>query len=1727
MPQIEIKKKLLSSRKDLLDIGLRNNMINFRRSAKNLMIVDELSEEVLNILYRQNKTMTFLPMPKKHLKQLASSQSAEDQTADTQDESTLELLHELEGVNWGALMGADGESGTTRRHTDTKLQTALTEDRLFLNLLKIHTEAETYIQEQGVNVLFLALGFLHWYEADATDKLRKAPLLLVPVEIKRGGAKESFQLEYTGDDLIPNLSLAAKLKTDFALNLPQYVTDSSAEADDMPSLTEFFTAVSGCISKQKRWKVAPDEMHLGFFSFGKFLMFNDLDPSIWPEGKQPSNHPVLGRLLGDGFVDETPAVAESVHLDSVIAPGEVRFVRDADSSQTLAILEARAGRNLVIQGPPGTGKSQTITNIIAEFLGCGKTILFVAEKMAALEVVKRRLDENHLGDAVLELHSHKATKQSVLKELARTLDQGRPLAKDGSDEIEALKRARDELNAYCEAVNAPIGISNVPFIEALGHYLQLKRARSDLPVWSFEPMKNWSQKDQVRLREKVSELAMQLQEMGQPSNNPFWGSRRNTFSPVEHNQATEMLNQAIAMFQNISGYAGQLAAHLGLGRPVTLAEVDIICRAAQRATEAPHLKGIRLSTNEWQNQQDAIRELLDAGKLMTEAQANINAMLIENPGGQGLPVERQHQGMRLSINEWQSRQDAIRKSLEAGKLMAEAQENINAAFVEHAWEQDLQVERQHLVSYGDKWWRFLSGKFRKSQVKLQGLCQSPLPKDNAECLSMIDGIIEYQQRKQTCNQYAALAKELYGAQWSENRPDWEALGHLSGRVIALYDDLEKSSLPTGILDFLSSHPDVSKCLFMIDGVFEYQQRKRTYDKHASLGKTLYGTQWSDHRSDWNALGHLSEWIIALYDDLEKSLLPSGILDFLSAHPDAARLVEDIARIRESVKALRLQLEELVKRLALEETFPANSLLALPLNELNDRLQLWLKELPKLYQLARFNQLNEEMVALGLNEVVEKAAHWQHKSTDLVNAFDLTWYSGLVEQGYANSPQLLKFDHVKQAHLLDKFRRLDQSSLGHAQTELAKSIWDRMPSINQPGEMAVIRNELNKKRRLMPIRQLIEQAGRAIQHIKPVFMMSPMSIANFLPPGKLEFDVVIFDEASQVKAVDAFGAMLRGRQVIVVGDTRQMPPTDFFSREIETDEEDNTTSDIESVLSMFRARGAQERYLSWHYRSRHESLIAVSNVEFYDRRLVIFPSPGTNKHATGLKFRHLPEAIYDRGRTRTNRLEAKAVAQAVMAHAENNPELSLGVVAFSMAQRDLIQIEVELLRRENPAVDAYFNGAHPTEPFFVKNLENVQGDERDVIFISIGYGRNESGRIAKEFGPINREGGERRLNVLISRAKMGMEVFCNFRADELELDPYASHGARALKHFLKYAETRVLDIPKETGKQADSPFEMEVIHALQERGYQVESQVGTAGYFIDIAVKDPEFLGRYILAIECDGASYHSSRSARDRDRLRQGVLESLGWRFHRIWSTDWFRDSAQELERTVAAIEAARQAIKLDKPVEATIKPVKEPVIKRKAVGEDASVTDDMAYYKASLRRPKSAAQALHEIPADYLAELIKMVVDIEAPVHETEVTKRLMESFGVSRAGSRISENVGVAIKHGHRNGMFHYAGGFVYTDKTRAAKARNRSAFEPSERNIELIAKEELDVAILDVVRMGFSISQDAAVSGALDILGFGRASANIVDTMNARIKSLLKAGHLKRHEDKLVVIAAGNAS
>lgn len=340
------------------------------------------------------------------------------------------------------------------------------------------------------------------------------------------------------------------------------------------------------------------------------------------------------------------------------------------------------------------------------------------------------------------------------------------------------------------------------------------------------------------------------------------------------------------------------------------------------------------------------------------------------------------------------------------------------------------------------------------------------------------------------------------------------------------------------------------------------------------------------------------------------------------------------------------------------------------------------------------------------------------------------------------------------------------------------------------------------------------------------------------------------------------------------------------------------------MDLFNSQGAPSRTLRWHYRSRHESLIAVSNREFYDNGLVVFSSPDEGREGAGLQYHHLPDAVYDRGRSRTNPVEAETVAQAVMEHAARNPGLSLGVAAFSQAQAQAIEDRVETLRRQDDSLEGFFS-AHPDEPFFVKNLENVQGDERDAIFISVGYGRGERGLVNQNFGPLNNEGGERRLNVLITRSKRQCRVFTNLRHEDISSQ---TAGMRALRTFLAYAESgQMPDNPYVSSFEVDSPFQREVAKRLEERGYLVRQEVASGGRFVDIGIVDPQRPGRYIIGIECDGAAYHSSRSARDRDRLREELLRSLGWELHRIWSTDWFHNPERELERAVEVIEKAKQ----------------------------------------------------------------------------------------------------------------------------------------------------------------------------------------------------------------------------
>ena len=559
------------------------------------------------------------------------------------------------------------------------------------------------------------------------------------------------------------------------------------------------------------------------------------------------------------------------------------------------------------------------------------------------------------------------------------------------------------------------------------------------------------------------------------------------------------------------------------------------------------------------------------------------------------------------------------------------------------------------------------------------------------------------------------------------------------------------------------------------------------------------------------------------------------------------------------------------------------------------------------------QIKRRGAAKNFEELLQLAEDVPLDASQLVNTYRFLLYDAISRSVLEDCPELREFQGKEHDIIRADFVELDQEIIELEREKISAQLDRRpIPSGNGRGpkkthtEAHLLLGEIQKQRRHVPIRQLTKRAGKALQAIKPCFMMGPLSVAQYLAPGELSFDLVIMDEASQLKPEDAIGAIARGRQMVIVGDQKQLPPTTFFEKTFGEDEDDEQASieDAESILDVAATVLHPSRPLNWHYRSQHESLIAFSNYNFYDDSLIVFPSPRNEDGALGVTLERVADGLFQSG---ININEAYAVCRAAVQHMENCQGESLGVVAMNIRQREVIQELIDKELKTNPFARRFVEAREGgPEPFFVKNLENVQGDERDVVFISYTYARNSTGRFLQNFGPINQVNGWRRLNVLFTRAKKRVVVFSSVDAGDIRVDGYDARGRSAMRDYLVYADGGALSQPRYSDREADSDFEIAVAKSLGFAGYECEPQIGVAGYFIDLAVRDPDKPGSFMLGVECDGASYHSSASARDRDRLRQAVLENLGWNIYRIWSTDWFKNPEEESRRLMERIESLR-----------------------------------------------------------------------------------------------------------------------------------------------------------------------------------------------------------------------------
>jgi very-short-patch-repair endonuclease len=737
-----------------------------------------------------------------------------------------------------------------------------------------------------------------------------------------------------------------------------------------------------------------------------------------------------------------------------------------------------------------------------------------------------------------------------------------------------------------------------------------------------------------------------------------------------------------------------------------------------------------------------------------------------------------------------------------------------------------------------------------------------------------------------------------------------------------------------------------------------------------------------------------------------------------------------------------------------------------------------------------------------------------RAADLPRVLEHAMYAAWLEDVLGDS-RLRKVRGEDRDALVRDFAERDRRLINDAAEHVIAACNDRRPN-TAIGGASTIQREAQKKRRHMPVRRLLAQTVEVATDLKPCFMMSPLSVSQFLPAG-YRFDVVIFDEASQITPADAVNCIYRGSQLIVAGDDKQLPPTSFFDTELSDGDDaydEEAPEEFESVLGLAKGTAIMRSLpLRWHYRSQHESLIAYSNHEFYDGDLITYP--GADEHRPDLGIELLvTNGIYRRGGRRDNPVEAAAVAERVHHHALHHPDLSLGVVAFSRSQAEAVDDAIERLRREHPELESYFDTSR-LNGFFVKNLENAQGDERDIIVFTVGYGPDEVGRLTMHFGPVNQASGWRRLNVAVTRARRRVEVVTSFSPERLDVRGSSNRGLIALQRYLDYAQRGVgaLAIDAHDGRGAsESPLEQSVLDAVRSWGYDVVPQIGTAGYRIDLGVRHPDQPGRFMLGVECDGRAYHSSRVARDRDRLRQEVLERLGWRLHRIWGPSWYRDRATEVRRLKAALQGAASAVSdaVARGQGQSDRPARDVT----TIGLDDRPPWVETYQVARIPGRSPGGRASDDSNRPVVQQAVADVIRVESPVHLDVVSRRVADYFGHSLTRAT-REAVHAAARALVRRGVAGLDGDIAFVpDDVRVRVPDDHD--EQTQRTIQHIPPVEIAEAVYRLLIDARVAGEDELLVGVRDLFGFKRMGAHIASALSDALDRLEAGGRITRGDD-----------
>jgi very-short-patch-repair endonuclease len=1452
-------------------------------------------------------------------------------------------------------------------------------------LRRIYDNARTSVEERGVTTLHLSFGVLRWDDALLGESI--SPLWLVPCALESFGPSAAMKLSRADEEMQVNPALELYLRERHRVSFPE-----PPEEPDPEALGAFLDELRARV-REHGWKVEAD-VWLSTYSFESLVLYQDLK-ALADTALRNRIVAALARAIPLGEASES--LGEEA-LDAAPTPAQVPVpVLLTDSSQLKALTAARAERHLVVHGPPGTGKSQTIGNLIADAIGQGKRVLFVSAKMAALDVVYRRLARLGLGRFCLEAHSTKAGKAKIIDELRRTLAAAEQEAgADRFDEhLEDFLRLRGELNGYVRALHerrAPLDLSAY---EVIG---KGERRRGEADIRGPLPWADLlavTRGDFRTVLDTLGDLAAQADVFDRRATHPWRGFAVDPGDPVRRDLLDSDLTALRAVLRILLTNSSQLEPLLGSTTSASLEGLERLAATLREMSRIHHLP------RDWSAREPG--ELDATAALLDEAAVGVDEELLQRA---------EHD------KAWKVQPTEVLRLLEAAESEFAGRLRILRPTY-WRWHRGL---RKHMHPEAGTGFNELCGSLVRARrlVELRSWFEDQGERIGAEVGA--SGLRDTTRLRQTAGE-VRLASRL--------RTGLAASGLVPPETPAMLSD------------------DLRHAASEIAAVFD--------------------------RSDWQQAR-----------DRIDTAWPGGFVDGMSA--SSASLAATLPRCEEVLSALERAHEWIVLQ----------------------------------HTLHRCRELSLRGFLDSLGSV---------SARDVVGAFERRFYIAWANAALETSPSLALFTGLRRDEQIGKFREIERNLRAAALTRIkvgasepARRVAGAREGLGTSSEVGILRRELERQKRFKPLRRLFAEIPNVLQALKPCMLMSPLSVSTFLAPGRLSFDLVVFDEASQLPTQEGIPAVLRALQVVVAGDSRQLPPTSFFVASVILDEarEEAETQDLEPLESLLDDCVAifpifDQAHLRWHYRSRDERLISFSNHYFYrEKPLITFPSVIGGTKNEGVRWVYVADGVWDRGGSRTNRAEARRVVELIVEHAEHRPEWSLGVVAMNVAQREAIE---ELLDEQFLARPDLLERmcANVDEPFFIKALENVQGDERDTIIISVAYGKTASGALSYNFGPLNQEGGERRLNVLVTRARWQTILVTSMRGHELSGVNANNRGAMALRNFIEYAE-RGCALPPEAAvvtKGETNDFEDAVAEALRARGFHVDQQVGASAYQIDLAIRDPRDSARYVLGIECDGATYHAAKTARDRDLLREHVLKDLGWRLYRIWSTDWFRDRERTLDAAVKAIERALQA-----PVEGSV-----------AAGRATSAANEFRRNTSEVPRPPTAASRRYPpgVPyrkyreagarhvlldagkrGDLAAQIVRMV-SAEGPIHRDLLTERLKEINGVARVGENVATNIDHAVQAAvGRQKLERLGKDFLRCPGQKLTTFRTPG--DDVERPSAWIPVEEIQLAVLHIVDDQFGCQRDALPRAVAELFGFGRSRVGFAELVGTAVDTLLEEKRLQ---------------